>query len=136
MVFGVIANLKATLTSYSQLGELTDKGRQTTLELGQRLRQLYVDQLGFMPKILVDPDMIYLRATPMSRALERYIQSYAEASRRNLSDIIVKVYSKVSGACTLLQHARHHLHRQPLLPGLLQKRPCFPTIAIVGDSIN
>ncbi|MCJ1289021.1 hypothetical protein MMC34_000553 [Xylographa carneopallida] len=59
-----------------QLGELTDKGRETTLALGQRLRYLYVDQLGFMPKIIRDADMIYLRATPMARALESLQESF------------------------------------------------------------
>ena len=60
----------------SQLGELTDKGRETTLALGERLRHLYVDQLGFMPKIISDADMIYLRATPMARALDSVQQSF------------------------------------------------------------
>ncbi len=31
------------------LGELTDVGRQSTYDLGRRLRHLYVDQLNFMP---------------------------------------------------------------------------------------
>ncbi|KAL8724398.1 MAG: hypothetical protein Q9181_006847 [Wetmoreana brouardii] len=60
----------------SQLGELTDKGRETTLALGERLRHLYVDQLGFMPKIISDADMIYLRATPMARALDSVQQTF------------------------------------------------------------
>ena len=60
----------------SQLGELTDKGRQTTLALGQRLRHLYVDQLGYMPRLIADADMIYLRATPMPRALESVQQTF------------------------------------------------------------
>ncbi|KAI4169279.1 MAG: hypothetical protein LQ348_007307 [Seirophora lacunosa] len=59
-----------------QLGELTDKGRETTLALGERFRQLYVHQLGFMPKIISDADMIYLRATPMPRALDSVQQSF------------------------------------------------------------
>ncbi|KAF2194885.1 phosphoglycerate mutase-like protein [Zopfia rhizophila CBS 207.26] len=59
-----------------QPGELTDKGRETTLALGQRLRHLYVDQLGFMPKLIADSDMIYLRATPLSRALESVQQAF------------------------------------------------------------
>ncbi|KAI9878648.1 MAG: hypothetical protein M1830_000319 [Pleopsidium flavum] len=59
-----------------QLGELTDKGRETTLALGQRLRHLYVDQLGFMPKKIDTADMIYLRATPIPRALESLHQSF------------------------------------------------------------
>lgn len=59
-----------------QPGELTDKGRQTTLALGERLRHLYVDQLQFMPKLISDSDMIYLRATPMPRALESVQQAF------------------------------------------------------------
>lgn len=61
---------------HSQPGELTDKGRESTLALGQRLRYLYVEQLGYMPKIIQDADMIYLRATLMSRALESVQQSF------------------------------------------------------------
>ena len=60
----------------SNLGELTDKGRETTLLLGERLRHLYVDQLQYMPAIIGDADMIYLRATPMPRALESVQQSF------------------------------------------------------------
>lgn len=59
-----------------QLGELTDEGRQTTYDLGRRLRRLYVEQLGFMPKLIADADMIYLRATPMPRALESVQQTF------------------------------------------------------------
>lgn len=59
-----------------QPGELTDKGRQTTLALGQRLRHLYVEQLQFMPKLISDSDMIYLRATPIPRALESVQQVF------------------------------------------------------------
>jgi acid phosphatase len=46
------------------------------LALGQRLRQLYVDQLGFMPQLIADSDMIYLRATPIPRALESLQQAF------------------------------------------------------------
>lgn len=59
-----------------QLGELTDEGRQTTYDLGRRLRHLYVNQLGFMPKLIADADMIYLRSTPMPRALESVQQTF------------------------------------------------------------
>ncbi|KAH3963761.1 hypothetical protein HBI65_074430 [Parastagonospora nodorum] len=59
-----------------QPGELTDKGRETTLALGQRLRHLYVDQLNFMPALIADSDMIYLRATPIPRALESLQQAF------------------------------------------------------------
>ncbi|KAH9869928.1 hypothetical protein J1614_006849 [Plenodomus biglobosus] len=59
-----------------QPGELTDKGRSTTLALGQRLRHLYIDQLNFLPSLISDADMIYLRATPMPRALESLQQAF------------------------------------------------------------
>jgi acid phosphatase len=49
---------------YSSFGELTDKGRETTLQLGQRLRHLYVHQLGFLPKKQGDQSEYYLRYTP------------------------------------------------------------------------
>lgn len=52
------------------LGELTDKGRETTSQLGTRLRTLYVDQLQFLPSMIHNTDFIYLRATPIPRALE------------------------------------------------------------------
>ncbi|KAF1364573.1 phosphoglycerate mutase-like protein [Lizonia empirigonia] len=64
------------LDAVCQPGELTDKGRQTTLALGQRLRHLYVDQLQFMPQLIADSDMIYLRATPIPRALESVQQAF------------------------------------------------------------
>ncbi|KAG8528966.1 uncharacterized protein KY384_006655 [Bacidia gigantensis] len=58
------------------MGELTDKGRETTLALGERFRRLYVDQLGFMPTMIGDADMFYLRASPLPRALESVQQSF------------------------------------------------------------
>ncbi|MDI1487705.1 MAG: hypothetical protein OHK93_006976 [Ramalina farinacea] len=72
------------------LGELTDTGRLTTLALGQRLRRLYVDQLSYMPSAIPDADMIYLRATPMPRALESVQQAfwglYPPSFRRSRGD--------------------------------------------------
>ncbi|KAL8827051.1 MAG: hypothetical protein Q9170_007168 [Blastenia crenularia] len=70
------ASPEGKVDTVCQLGELTDKGRETTLALGERLRHLYVYQLGFMPKIIRDADTIYLRATPMARALDSVQQSF------------------------------------------------------------
>lgn len=56
---------------------LTDTGRLTTLELGERLRKLYVDRLGFLPATINSADFIYLRATPVPRALESLQQTFA-----------------------------------------------------------
>ncbi|KAL8947609.1 MAG: hypothetical protein Q9222_006135 [Ikaeria aurantiellina] len=68
---------RQTLNSSSQLGELTDKGRETTLALGERLRHLYVDQLGFIPNSINNADMFYLRSSPMQRALDSVQQAFA-----------------------------------------------------------
>ena len=58
----------------SYWGELTDLGRQSTLELGTRLRTLYVDQLGFLPSSLPDEPLatapITFRSTGMPRTIE------------------------------------------------------------------
>ncbi|KAF8247060.1 phosphoglycerate mutase-like protein [Wilcoxina mikolae CBS 423.85] len=57
-------------------GELTDRGRETTLALGTRLRKLYVDQLRFLPPSLGHQNEYYLRATPVVRALESLQQVF------------------------------------------------------------
>lgn len=67
---------KGELDSICNLGELTDEGRMTTWQLGTRLRRLYVDQLKFMPSMIEDANMIYLRATPIPRALESLQQAF------------------------------------------------------------
>ncbi|KAK7754198.1 hypothetical protein SLS62_003775 [Diatrype stigma] len=62
------------------MGMLTDKGRQTTFDLGRRLRRLYVDQLGFLPPALAadaDVEALYLRATPIPRALDSLQETLA-----------------------------------------------------------
>lgn len=41
----------------SDTAELTDKGRQTTFGLDRRLRQLHIDQLGFLPGSIDDPNL-------------------------------------------------------------------------------
>ena len=63
----IAAGPKGEVDSVCNLGELTDIGRNTTTNLGRRLRHLYVDQLHFMPSMIHDADMIYLRATPIPR---------------------------------------------------------------------
>ena len=65
------------LTSYSDMAELTDKGRRTTFSLGQRLRYLYVHQLCFLPDTLNRADTIYLRCSPFPRALHSVQQAFA-----------------------------------------------------------
>ncbi|KAK8114899.1 histidine phosphatase superfamily [Apiospora kogelbergensis] len=64
------------LDAICDMGMLTDTGRVTTYELGARLRHLYVDQLRFLPPALADADSLYLRATPIPRALESLKQTF------------------------------------------------------------
>ncbi|KPM43097.1 hypothetical protein AK830_g3469 [Neonectria ditissima] len=71
----VAAGPAAELDAICESGMLTDRGRETTTFLGHRLRNLYVDQLGFLPPTLVDGAPIYLRATPVPRALESLQQT-------------------------------------------------------------
>lgn len=65
------------LDDVCDMGMLTDRGRETTYELGRRLRTLYVDQLKFLPSTIASADIFYLRATPIPRALESLQQSFA-----------------------------------------------------------
>ncbi|GEM10048.1 acid phosphatase [Rhodotorula toruloides] len=53
-------------------GELTDLGRRSTLELGARLRSLYVDQLDFLPPTFTSSNssVASFRSTNMPRTIE------------------------------------------------------------------
>ncbi|KAI0115173.1 phosphoglycerate mutase-like protein [Daldinia grandis] len=59
-----------------EMGMLTDRGRETTFDLGTRLRTLYVDQLDFLPPVLLNADSLYLRATPIPRALDSVQETF------------------------------------------------------------
>ncbi|KAI2630498.1 histidine phosphatase superfamily [Xylaria nigripes] len=67
---------KGELDGICDMGMLTDRGRETTFDLGTRLRKLYVDQLGFLPPILQDANSLYLRATPIPRALDSLQETF------------------------------------------------------------
>lgn len=60
----------------SSLGMLTDAGRRTTLQLGERLRALYIDRLGFLPNTIDSADFIYLRTTPVPRSMQSLQQAF------------------------------------------------------------
>ncbi|KAI0515097.1 histidine phosphatase superfamily [Xylaria bambusicola] len=57
-------------TSICMPGELTDRGRETSLAFGKSLRRLYVDQLSLLPKHLPDAEMLYIRTTEVPRVIE------------------------------------------------------------------
>jgi acid phosphatase len=66
---------------HSLYGELTDIGRQSTFEIGQRIRRLYIDRLGLLPEpsklTAQDADKCYFRSTNMSRTVESLQQIVA-----------------------------------------------------------
>ncbi|KAM5382666.1 hypothetical protein ACJZ2D_002456 [Fusarium nematophilum] len=75
----IAASRNGELDAICDMGMLTDRGRETTYALGRRLRHLYVDQLRFLPETLsaeADTSSIYLRATPVPRALESLQQAF------------------------------------------------------------
>jgi acid phosphatase len=89
---------------------MTDKGHETTLALGQRLRHLYVDQLAYMPKIIEDTDMIYLRATAIPRAVVSLQQCFLgmyPASARTASFSPPPIISRIATDETLYPNVPH-----------------------------
>ncbi|KAI1761710.1 phosphoglycerate mutase-like protein [Hypoxylon sp. FL1150] len=70
------AGPRGELDAVCDMGMLTDKGRETTFDLGTRLRRLYVDRLRFLPPVLLDADSLYLRATPIPRALDSVQETF------------------------------------------------------------
>ena len=64
------------VSNICDFGMLTDEGRASTHALGERLRALYVDRLGFLPARIDSTDGMYLRATPIPRALESMQQAF------------------------------------------------------------
>lgn len=59
------------------MAEITDRGRETTLNLGRRLRHLYVHQLRFLPEKISDASMVYLRSSPWPRTLDSLQQVFS-----------------------------------------------------------
>ncbi|KAG4306370.1 hypothetical protein PORY_000358 [Pneumocystis oryctolagi] len=59
------------------MGELTDIGRESTLNLGKKLRKLYVYQLSFLPEFISKSSEIYIRTSDISRTLESAQQVFS-----------------------------------------------------------
>ncbi|KAJ1919132.1 hypothetical protein H4219_002181 [Mycoemilia scoparia] len=51
-------------------GQLTDVGRESLKKTGEFLRDLYVDQLKFMPSNVPEDGSLYIRSTEYTRAIE------------------------------------------------------------------
>ncbi|KAI0526562.1 histidine phosphatase superfamily [Xylaria bambusicola] len=72
----LVVGPRGEVDAICDMGMLTDRGRETTFDLGTRLRRLYVDQLGFLPPTLPNADSLYLRATPIPRALDSLQETF------------------------------------------------------------
>ncbi|KAI1369054.1 histidine phosphatase superfamily [Xylaria arbuscula] len=72
----VVVGPKGEIDGICDMGMLTDRGRETTFDLGTRLRKLYVERLGFLPPTLPNADSLYLRATPIPRALDSLQETF------------------------------------------------------------
>lgn len=73
----IAAGPQGRVDDVCDMGSLTDTGRQSTYRLGLRLRQLYVDRLDFLPGSISSTDFMYLRSTPIPRALESLQQTFS-----------------------------------------------------------
>ncbi|KAL8347365.1 hypothetical protein RB601_003157 [Gaeumannomyces tritici] len=72
------AGPRGQVDNICDMGALTDVGRASTHQLGRRLRSLYVDRLGFLPPdIRGSAQMLYLRTTPVPRALESMQEAFS-----------------------------------------------------------
>lgn len=65
------------MDSICDMGWLTDVGRSSTYQLGRRLRNLYVDRLHFIPPTITSTNFMYLRSTPIPRAVESLHQTFS-----------------------------------------------------------
>ena len=69
---------RQSVETICEQGMLTDRGRETTTALGQRLRQLYVRDLGFLPGVLTPTfvrEEACFRSTTVPRAMESLMQA-------------------------------------------------------------
>ena len=72
----LVSGPRGEIEGMCNFGDLTDQGRRSSQVLGAHLRNLYVDQLRFLPSTISDPEMIYLRATRIPRALESLQETF------------------------------------------------------------
>ena len=72
----LVSGPRGEIEGMCNLGELTDQGRRSSQALGAYLRNLYVDQLRFLPYTISDPEMVYLRATRIPRAVESLQETF------------------------------------------------------------
>jgi acid phosphatase len=72
----IVSSPQGEIEGMCNHGELTDHGRRSTRALGAYFRNLYVDQLRFLPSTISDPGMLYLRATRIRRAQESLQEAF------------------------------------------------------------
>ncbi|ORY06309.1 phosphoglycerate mutase-like protein [Basidiobolus meristosporus CBS 931.73] len=87
-----------------ELGQLTNKGSAQTREVGVALRDIYINELGFLSKTL-NPDDIYLRNTYVWRtrtSAENFLNGlYPPSHRRRDSVVTLNTYPQSIETLTL-----------------------------------
>ncbi|KAJ0160987.1 putative acid phosphatase SPBC4.06 [Colletotrichum tanaceti] len=80
-----VSTVKRLTRRHSDKGELTDRGRASTMELGRQLRRLYIDRLNFMPRTL---DIVRNTSEPLFRCKTFFA---ACIHQRRQDDVVVAV---------------------------------------------
>ncbi|KAF1986340.1 phosphoglycerate mutase-like protein, partial [Aulographum hederae CBS 113979] len=94
----------------SEPGYLTDVGLQSTQNLGQQLRRLYVDQLRFLPQRLTNAGHFYLRCTRYPRtflSLQQVYEGLYPSRYRDANKNIAPVEIRSPQEETLLPNEDH-----------------------------
>ncbi|KAF9904481.1 hypothetical protein EC991_002641 [Linnemannia zychae] len=87
-----------------EIGQLTNKGSKQTRQVGQRLREIYVDLLKFLPKRL-DPEELYLRNTYIWRtrmSAENFLDGLYPAHTRDSRNSMVTLNTYPQSIETLI----------------------------------
>ncbi|KAF8948877.1 hypothetical protein BGZ47_001613 [Haplosporangium gracile] len=87
-----------------EVGQLTNKGSSQTRKVGQRLREIYIDQLHFLPKRL-DPEELYVRNTYIWRtrtSAENFLDGFYPPHTRDAKNAVITLNTYPQSIETLI----------------------------------
>ncbi|KAG0301713.1 hypothetical protein BGZ97_002654 [Linnemannia gamsii] len=87
-----------------EVGQLTNKGSLQTRRVGEQLREIYVDQLHFLPKNL-DPEELYVRNTYIWRtrtSAENFLNGFYPARTRDSKNSVITLNTYPQSIETLI----------------------------------
>ncbi|KAK5801848.1 histidine phosphatase superfamily [Linnemannia elongata] len=87
-----------------EVGQLTNKGSLQTRQVGQRLREIYIDQLHFLPKRL-DPEELYVRNTYIWRtrmSAENFLDGFYPPHTRDAKNAVITLNTYPQSIETLI----------------------------------